>query len=383
MDGMPWRRRSRRRGAIRLAVAGVLVAAVGSLTAVGLWFRHTRTPEYALASLGQSLVARDSAGVRRHLDVTATSRQIVNSVIDVAAADAVESSEVEGNAGGFAMAGMALGLSMLDKMRPVMATRLARTINGALAGARDTSSIGRAPGAMFPLFDLSSGLAVRDTSSYRFRGVGTSRMQGDTAVIPVRYQDVELDTTLAVGVMMVRRAGTWTVVGIDQVGEHFSGVNAMRKARIERANAMVQSRLDSLLPVGTLSSEVTQAGYFDAYVLLSAPVVNRSADTLTSVLVRLRGGELNENTDNDFGLILGGGPVSPGASAKLAGTFKYNQFMDGHKTLRYVPESVQPHARFAVWHGANGRADTLMEVGTWREYLRYGPDRPRDPRKPR
>ena len=141
-------------------------------------------------------------------------------------------------------------------------------------------------------------------------------------IVPIRYRDVVLDTTFAVAAMMVRRSGGWMVVGLDQVGEHFSTVNSLRRARIDRANDAVRARLDSLIPVGTLASRVTESGYFDEYVMLRAPITNRTSDTLVSVLVRLRGGDLDESTDDKFGLILNEGPVPPGGTATLQGTFE-------------------------------------------------------------
>src|SRR5689334_5983972 len=107
-------------GSVRISVIAAVALIAAGLIAGVAWFRHTHTPEYALSQLGRALIARDRPTVERYLDITTTSRQIVNSVIDVAAADAVESNDASGNTSGFAIAGMAIGLSMMDKMRPVM-----------------------------------------------------------------------------------------------------------------------------------------------------------------------------------------------------------------------------------------------------------------------
>lgn len=339
----------------------------------GGWAYWTSTPTYALRQLATGFQQRDRELVLRHLDVSATSAQVVGSVFDAAAAEAMREMQAKGDAeAGFA----ALGVAMVQGMKPVAA----KTVEGMVNTALTTWQLDSAAGAARSGDESGSAVAVAGLAKefadggQALDGVGRTATWGDSASVELKLRQEGLDTTLVLPVLMRRTAGDWKVVGIRDFGAYVVGLEALRERKLVEVNTPIRARLATMVGVGPLLSEVRPSGWFGQSLTTGVQVENRTDRPIAEVLVA----SVQPVNGKPWILSSDATTIAPGAKLTIVRRVgELNPFSSGWQMqLARRPQSITMRVDGVVLE-QGAKRDTVQVFSSWNSYaasLRKGSD---------
>jgi hypothetical protein len=324
---------------------------------------YTQRPTYSLQALGRAIEARDVAAAERYVDFRAVSTQIVDEIVD--AASEQFGPRATGPESGFALLGEAMGLALLDRMKPSMVRMFERQMRRAVTTGRVDSP---GPVTSGEPTSVASGGLLREFAgegATSFAGYGGTRVQGDSAFVDLRFYDPDLDTTLSLVAAMARSGNRWRVVGLKNIGDLAVSLDSLQARRLERANQPIRQRLARMVGVGRLHSELRQDDWFDRKLVLRAAVSNRTRVPLEGVVVRVTGRGLSPSDERK--LVLLQPRLEPGAVGEGRHVMEYNQVVTEHRALGIYPSQYQlwPERLVAL---VGGRRDTMQIFADWESY---------------
>ena len=315
--------------------------------------------------LARGIRAKDVSAVERRLDIDAASQQVIGSVVEAATAATLRDESQDGD-NAFGRVGTAIGVSLAERMKPALAAQLASafrtTLENHTAGTVPPSNI---PDQLGPLFATMSSEAHGDSARpVMFLGFGERDDHADTAIIPLRLRSRELDTTLTVRALLVRRNHGWTVVGLGRLTETLLLIQSLERNRVEAYNLSVTRRMDSLVSLSPIRSRIDQIGDYSEYIIASVGITNRGSDTITDIYVRATGYKF---AGDGLGFVLDkGATIAPGETRFAVFESRYNEYMDGHEMLRFNPAAFSPRTILLTTQ-RTGRPVVVSEVGSYAE----------------
>jgi hypothetical protein len=256
-----------------------------ALTAAGGgWVYWTSTPTYALRQLATGFQRHDKALVLRHLDVQATSAQVVGSVFDAASAEAMKDMQAKGGAG---VEFAALGVAMVQSLRPAAAKTVEAMVDAALTqwqfdSTSSAAASGDEGGGAQAVTDFAKDFAE---GGQTLDGIGRTATWGDSASVELRIRQEGLDTTLALPVLLRKTAGDWKVVGLKGIGAFIVQLEALRERRLAEVNTPIRKQLATMVGVGPLLSEVRQSGWFGQSLTTGVQVENLTDRPIAEVFL--------------------------------------------------------------------------------------------------
>lgn len=342
-----------------VVVTSALVAIAGAYAG----YRITSSPSYAIRQLVTAVREHDAATAREYLDIRATSKQVVDEVMERTVSKAL----IDSDDGGFAALGAALGMSMIERMKPVMVASLQKSIEELMARKPETT-VAQAGSTLGQDSQTAVGLLSRVRVKARtFVGIGETRRDGDSAAVDLRIAHDDLDTTLTVTASLRKRNGKWRIVGIDDVGGYMDRLEAVEGVRLAAINEPIRQRLRSLIRVGNLNVEYEKIGYFSEYLTLRVPIRNESRDTVLALMLALDGPKVDGRTGQSVVWDPDDGPIPPGRTVAARSFVSYNEFMNGHNDLRFRPNAFKPRIELVVIKRGQA-ADTVHEFESWSDY---------------
>jgi hypothetical protein len=340
-----------------VVLSGVVVLAVSGLLA---WRRYTGSPVYALRQVQAAARERNRLKFERYVDL----QRFSTTTVDEMLARATLSSMTESKSG-FAALGAMLGASMLDKLKPALASEMRGSILKAVENGRfdkvfaasNDSGRGR---------DVTLASVARNVSAdqMRFESIGEARTEGDVATVDLRFRNERLDTTLVLRLRLERGPEAWRIVAPDNLRDYLQTVDGLQQRRLAEVNRRMRQRLNAAVEVGEVRRGIRTYEYYSDDVVLSARVRNIGKDTIDVVLLTLVADEAPiDRGDMALGLT---SPIPPGEEATAQRTLDYNRFIDWHRTLRYSDRlRAEP---WAIITRRGAQRDTLWEYGSWSEY---------------
>lgn len=341
-----------------LVVLSIVCIGCGVTGVVG-WHRYTRSAQYALRQIGEAARERNRLKFERYVDLARFSTSAVDDIAGWVALTSVDEST-----SGFGALGAMLGASMVDKMKPALASEMRAAILSAVESGRFDSLFmtkhdtgGR---------DLTLAAFARNAAVDRLRFVGTGALQreGDVATIDLRFRNNLLDTTLVLRVRLERGPDRWRVVAPDNLRDYLETVENLEHRRLAEVNHERHERMMATVSVGPVQRTIRTYEWYSDDVILSARVRNTGRDTVTAVLLTLYAdGRALGKSDISLGTIT---PIPPGESATAIRVLDYNRFIDWHVRVRYADRlRAEP---WAIITRRGAVQDTLTEYGSWAEY---------------
>jgi hypothetical protein len=263
---------------ILAALSAVAFLAVAGLAA---WRRHTGSPLYALREIQGAAREHNRLKFERYVDL----QRFSTTAVDEMFARATLSSMTESKSG-FAALGAMIGASMLDKLKPALASELRGSIlkaveNGRFdklfAASKDTGSAR----------DLTLASVARNVSAdqMRFEAIGEARTEGDVATVDLRFRNEGLDTTLVLRLRLERGPEIWRVVAPDNLREYLEAIDNLQQRRLTEVNRKIRERLNAAVEVGEVRRRIRSYEYYSDDVILSARVRNIGQDTVAAVIL--------------------------------------------------------------------------------------------------
>ncbi len=344
----------------RTSRRALVAAPIFALAAAGAaWAYWTSTPSYAIRELATGFARHDTALVLRHLDVDATSSQVVGSLFDAAGTEAVRESRARGEA----EAGLtALGAAMLGSLKPVAAQAVAGAIHDAVTrGTVDSARVAGVPAPARPFAALTRSLTG---GAQRIAGLGASTTWGDSAAVDVKLREDGLDTTLVLPVLLRKTEGAWKVVGLRDVGPWLVALDALHARKLAAVNTPIRGRLAQMVRLGPLASEVRMTGWFSQSLRAGLTFENRHDKPLLAL-----GVSSTRPVDGTPWTIRGQVHVLPNTRGTLARWVgAVNPFFPTHVELMRQPAAVPMQVDEALFD-AGGRVDTVRVYPTWDSYV--------------
>jgi len=169
------------------------------------WWWYTGTPEYSLAQLAAAASAHQRLGVEDYLDVHAVATSVVDDLVQKQMTTALQSPDDNP----FAGLGTALGMSMMQNMKPVLTARLEEAF-WAMAG----------DDAARQALDRNAALRALDTLKASYRGIGASEQRGPRARVSLRFTRPAPDTgTIVVTLRLDKADHHWRVTAVEGLTE--------------------------------------------------------------------------------------------------------------------------------------------------------------------
>ncbi len=212
----------------RLALLAVGALAVAGAAVITYRLRQVRrSPLDSLQRLADAARARDRLAIEQYLDV----RRVAESVVDDAISTATALAAAEPS-------GSALGLTMIEGMKPSVVTLVEQSIWTALTDSPATVPDSRVP-------DMVGGPLDLRALSRRYEGVADVEQRERVARVGVRIRLEDVDSAMVVHFRMDRADGHWRVVGVEDLGPY---LQASFERRLERAyEAAMKSALRNLV----------------------------------------------------------------------------------------------------------------------------------------
>ena len=207
----------------------VLVVLGGAFAA---WWFYTGTPEYSLAQLAAAASAHQRLGVEDYLDVHAVAGSVVDDILQKQMTAGLKSPDDNP----FAGLGTALGMSMVQNMKPVLTARLEEAF-WAMAG----DEAGRQGS------EGNTALRALDTLKASFRGIVASERRGPRALVSLGFRRPAPDTSTTILTFRLERAGHhWRVTAVEGLTQIF--LPAEEHSSLQRADiASMKSDLRNLV----------------------------------------------------------------------------------------------------------------------------------------
>jgi hypothetical protein len=352
-------------------VLPLLALAIVSVSGFGGGYYYTSRPTYALARLGAAVAAHDSATAFRYLDTKATASQVVESFTSSVSDQMMESKE---GATGFGMLGQALAMTMMDKLKPMMAKRLEYEMRHAVsspgaARAGSLTDIGSVPdapgGGSGPAWmqQLAGSVASGGARTMNFAGFGATDVRGDSATVEVRLHHNDLDTTLVVRVAMARTTGTWRVVGVPNLPGVMSDISGTEALRLRVANAPIMERINRLVQVGEFRAHVRNLDQwgFSQQLVLEAAVRNTGTHPLTTVVLELV--PRDSSVGSETHVLTIDVALPPRATGAATGAADYNRYDAAARRVLTSPERFRLAVRRVVTGG-----EEIAPFSSWTAY---------------
>lgn len=351
----------------RLIAAAAAVVVV--LAAAGFAYLHYRaSPQYALAQIRSAVERHDRLRFERYVDVDHFSTVLVDQLAGHVAAESLR--RTSGNPNGLGALGSALGVGLLERMKPAIVEAVRSGIregvqNGSLAGAFSR----RGTEGAVDLQRLGSQMgAGKDT----FLGIAGIRQDGGTALVDLRVRPLLLDTVLTVSLRMEKQGGTWRVTAPDNLNTYLATLSRLQEARLAAVNAAARHRLDQLVAFGPVQVKVHESGWFAASLGLHVTASNRGREPIQTLTLTFGDAGSTSELEQMTVVMMPGDEIAPGASRELEGNADYNPFSDFHKHLRYGTVRAADVSAFYL----ATPADTVQLWSGWDEYAAHEAQRP-------
>jgi len=191
------RRRTILVGSSAVVLGGVLAA----------WWFYTGTPEYSLGQLAAATQAHERLGVEEYVDVHSVAVAAVDELVQKQMTTSLREGSTDNP---FAALGTALGMSMVQNMKPVLAARLEQAL-WAMAGEDAARPVSDNVALRAP--DL------RDLKA-RYRGIVGSERRGTRARVRLALQRASPDTSTVLLALRLEKADHhWRVIAVEGLGE--------------------------------------------------------------------------------------------------------------------------------------------------------------------
>lgn len=259
---------------VGLIVAGALTVA-GAVAATWWVRKERRTPLYSLERLAEAVHDRDRLAVEEYLDVRRVAESIVADAIAAATAQAAVDLSTQG---GWEALGSAVGLRMIEGMKPSLVTLLEQSIWVALTDSSTSVSDTR-------VTDMVGGPLDVQALAERFQGIADVRERNNVARVGARIRVEDVDSTVVVYLRMERADGHWRVVAAEELARQASARSLVRTR--ERAyEATMKSDLRNLVVAQeahfadhlTYARFISSLGYYVTSSGVSVEIVEANRD---------------------------------------------------------------------------------------------------------
>lgn len=183
----------------------ILALLVGAVLGLGEYRKGQ--PEHSLRQFAQAVENRDRSAAEKYIDADRVAESFVDGFMQMVI-DQVRA-EIDPN-NLFEAAGHALGISMLEGMKP----QLVSDFRDAIWSAIDKGSLF----AVFESDNFSNENNPRIFQNLRYEGFTLTHRNSDKATIGIRINVTSLDTLVVVPVQLERVATGWQVVGFQDLG---------------------------------------------------------------------------------------------------------------------------------------------------------------------
>jgi hypothetical protein len=335
---------------------------------------RTGSPAYALAAAGTAFRDHDGRRLMYYVDLDALTDQVADEGVEWLVVQRQRSRllALRGEVGDEAPAPDSS--DRIRQLKAALAERGARVVAAALAaGTADSANVAArmsdAATALPPLDVMLGG------DHLDFVRIGAPQTLGDGRIVPVVFEYRELGETVAMRLVLARRAGRWVVTGLADFDQTLTEIGDAQTERLRALNRPIEDRLAAAVALGAptvVDAAARRArGRPTSDLRLTVPIRNLSSTPLREVTILLQ----SRTADDGYAESLTVPMALPsGASASVSWSFGAARSSRAAWLLAR-PDELMLRVRAAVFDSA-GRADSLRIAASYDETRHARPIRP-------
>lgn len=344
---------------IIIIIVIIIIAIVSSYL---IWKNHVNSASYALKQIELSIEEKNSLKFERYVNVDAFCEQTID-----ASLQQVITENFSKNQSGLEALGGALGLSLVEKIKPTLISLLRSSIIESVEKGNFNDLYNKKDDSK----NISLGIIenILEVSPENLLEVEELNVEGDVGYFTLKFDNPILDTNLFLRLKMEKMNGNWKLNGFYNIQSYMLKLTELKNEKLAVINEEIRNRIDSLIEFDEIKTRSARYNY-STYVELKLKVTNRSeADTIDLLKVYPDYyGEVDESKYFFYG------DIPPKSSKTDKIEFRYNEYIDLHTGFRYG--DLKPTIEDLYVTSYDGHFSIIKEYKTWDEYKRSLPSEP-------
>lgn len=344
---------------IIIIIVIIIIAIVSSYL---IWKNHVNSASYALKQIELSIEEKNSLKFERYVNVDAFCEQTID-----ASLQQVITENFSKNQSGLETLGGALGLSLVEKIKPTLISLLRSSIIESVEKGNFNDLYNKKDDSK----NISLGIIenILEVSPENLLEVEELNVEGDVGYFTLKFDNPILDTNLFLRLKMEKVNDNWKLNGFYNIQSYMLKLTELKNEKLAVINEEIRNRIDSLIEFDEIKTRSARYNY-STYVELKLKVTNRSeADTIDLLKVYPDYyGEVDESKYFFYG------DIPPKSSKTDKIEFRYNEYIDLHTGFRYG--DLKPTIEDLYVTSYDGHFSIIKEYKTWDEYKRSLPSEP-------